>query len=133
MVHTDIARKVTVFILLVCSASVALASPSNKWRLEFSGGAHSAGEIVIELTPKGLDPLTVRISVADNTSENHVAKRVTEVLREELPSEAFHVERDDGEDVLIKKRHGAANFDLQIFARENFSPCTIARGLNFYD
>jgi len=43
-----------------------------------------------------------------------VAKRVSEVLREELPSEAFHVETDDGEDVLIKKRHGAANFDLQI-------------------
>ncbi len=114
MINAGLVRKVTVFILLVCSATVALASPSNKWRLEFSGSSHSAGEIVIELTPKGLEPLTVHISVADDTSENHVAKRVTEVLREELPSEAFHVERDDGEDVLIKKRHGAANFDLQI-------------------
>ena len=114
MSNTGIAQKISVFILLLCAAAVAVASPSNKWRLEFSGGAHSAGEIVIELTPKGLDPLTVHISVADDTSENAVAKRVTAVLREKLPSEAFHVERDDGEDVLIKKRHGAANFDLQI-------------------
>jgi hypothetical protein len=32
----------------------------------------------------------------------------------QLPRDAYHVERDDGEDVLIKKRHGAANFGLKI-------------------
>ena len=106
--------RVAIFIWLCLAATLASASPSNKWRLQFSGKSHSAGEIVIELTPVGAEPIVVRIDVPDDTSENAVAKRVVEVLRESLPSEAFHVERDDGEDVLIKKRHGAANFDLQI-------------------
>ena len=92
----------------------ATASPSNKWRPQFSGASHSAGEIVIEINPIGGEPLTVHISVSDDTRENAVAKRVVEVLREELPDDVYHVERDDGEDVLIKKRHGAANFDLQV-------------------
>ena len=43
-----------------------------------------------------------------------MAKHVTKALREKPSPDVFHVERDDGEDVLIKKRHGIANFDLQI-------------------
>ena len=101
-------------LLLLTIATAATASPSNKWRLEFSGASHSAGEIVIEINPIGGEPLTVHISVSDDTGENAVAKRVVEVLREELPDDVYHIERDDGEDVLIKKRHGAANFDLQV-------------------
>jgi hypothetical protein len=97
--------------ILVATAS---ASPSNKWRLQFSGSSHSEGDIVIELTPVGAEPIVVSIRVPDDTSENAVAKHVVKGLRAELPADAFHVERDDGEDVLIKKRHGAANFDLQI-------------------
>ena len=96
------------------TAASALASPSNKWRLQFSGSSHSEGDIIIELTPVGAEPILVTIRVPDDTSENAVAKHVVKVLRAELPADAFHVERDDGEDVLIKKRHGAANFDLQI-------------------
>ena len=95
-------------------ASTAMASPSNKWRLEFSGASHSAGEIVLEFRPVGAEAFTVHIPVDDHKSENAVAKRVVEVLRAELPGDAFHIERDDGEDVLIKKRHGAANFELQV-------------------
>lgn len=106
--------RVLTLLLLLAIATAAGASPSNKWRLEFSGGSHSAGEIVIEINPVGGEPIVVHVSVSDDTSENAVAKRVVEVLRKELPEDAYHVERDDGEDVLIKKRHGAANFDLQV-------------------
>jgi hypothetical protein len=102
-----------IFCTFVLSTS-ALAHPSNKWRLQFSGGSHSDGEIVLEFSPKGGDAFKVHIPVPADESENAVAKTVTNVLREKLPSEAFHVERDDGEDVLIKKRHGAANFDLGV-------------------
>ena len=96
---------------LVVSA-LAFAHPSNKWRLQFSGGSHSDGEIVLQFSPRGGEAFTVHIPVPAGESENAVAKTVTTVLRDKLPSDAFHVERDDGEDVLIKKKHGAANFDL---------------------
>lgn len=33
-----------------------------------------------------------------------------------LPDDAFKVERDDGEDVLVKKRMGAASFDVDIIS-----------------
>jgi hypothetical protein len=102
----------SIVALAVCAT--ALANPSNKWRLQFSGSARSAGVIVLKLSPVAGDPITVEIEVPDNTSENHVAKIVTETLQQQLPSDGFHVERDDGEDVLIKKRHGTANFDLAI-------------------
>jgi len=101
-------------LMLGLSAASAHASTSNKWRLQFSGGSHSAGEIVIELTPVGADAIVVTIPVPDHESENGVAKHVVEVLRAKLPEDGFHVERDDGEDVLIKKRHGAADFGLRI-------------------
>ena len=102
----------TFILLTMVVSAAALAHPSNKWRLQFSGGSHSDGEIVLQFSPKGGEAFTVHIPVPADESENAVAKIVTRVLREKLPSDAFHVERDDGEDVLIKKKHGAANFDL---------------------
>ena len=102
----------TFILLTMVVSAAAFAHPSNKWRLQFSGGSHSDGEIVLQFSPKGGEAFTVHIPVPADKSENAVAKIVTRVLREKLPSDAFHVERDDGEDVLIKKKHGAANFDL---------------------
>lgn len=95
-------------------AGIADASPSNKWRLEFSGSARSDGVIEVRITPVGAGPSTFSVSIPDRTRENSVAKLVVQALREQLPSDAFHVERDDGEDVLVKKRRGAANFDIEI-------------------
>ena len=66
-------RLVCLLVALALSAA-ANASPSNKWRLQFSGGAESDGEIVIHFTP------------------------------------------DDGEDVLVKKRMGAASFGVDIIS-----------------
>jgi hypothetical protein len=100
-------------VLLVATLAVQ-ASPSNKWRLQFSGGADSDGTIVLRITPKGGTPIEASIDVEDGTGENAVAKTVVKGLKAQLPEDGYHVERDDGEDVLIKKRHGAANFDLEI-------------------
>ena len=105
---------VTATLTLLVASSVAMASTSNKWRLQFSGGAHSDGIIVLEFAPIGGEPLLVEIPVTGGTSENNVAKVVTRQLRESLPEDAYHVERDDGEDVLVKKRHGAANFAITV-------------------
>jgi hypothetical protein len=101
-------------LLAMAISQGAWANPSNKWRLQFSGGAESDGVIVLKITPVGGEPMTVEVAVSEGTGENAVAKTVVEACRKQLPQEAFHVERDDGEDVLLKKRHGAADFDVEI-------------------
>ena len=101
-------------ISLVLAGTVAHANPSNKWRLQFSGKAHSDGTIVLKFSPVGSEPITVDIPIPDGTSENHVAEIVAKSLQDRLPSDAFHIERDDGEDVLIKKRRHAASFDVEL-------------------
>ena len=109
-------RCLSIAVLLLFSGMV-LANQlheSNKWRLQFSGSARADGEIVLTLTPKGGQAISVTIAVPAGTSENAVAKLVVEALKQKLPADAFHVERDDGEDVLIKKRHGAANFSVEV-------------------
>ena len=111
------ALRVTLFataIALLLLSVIAEGSTSNKWRLQFSGKANSDGTIVLKLSPEGKDPITAEIQVKDNTGENGVAKTVVRALKAQLPKDRFHVERDDGEDVLIKKRHGTENFGLEI-------------------
>jgi hypothetical protein len=54
------------------------------------------------------------VNISKRTSENKVAKAVVEALRAQLPEESYHIERDDGEDVLIKKKHGASNFGIEV-------------------
>lgn len=88
------------------------AKPSNKWRIEVSEGANSTGEIVFRIEPIGGQAIEVRVPVADGTRENNVAKAIRDAMKAELPADGYHVEVDDGEDVLVKKKGGAADFDL---------------------
>lgn len=101
-------------LVLSLLAAAALAEPTDKWRIEFDGSSRSAGEIVFELTPLGAEPIVVSIEVPDKTSENAVAKLVVKELKAQLSADLFSVERDDWEDVLIKKRRGAADFELKL-------------------
>ncbi len=100
-------------VTLLIASQLAVASTSNKWRLQFSGGANSDGTIVIRLSPKEGDALEASIDIEDGRSENGVAKDVVAGLKEQV-GERFHVERDDGEDVLIKKRRGNSNFGVEV-------------------
>lgn len=93
----------------------ALASDlSNKFRLECSGGADSDGAVTIVVTPDGGEPIETVTEVKKGTSENHVAKAIVEALKAQLPKDQFHVERDDGEDVLVKRRLGEDRFRLAV-------------------
>lgn len=115
--HQPFSTFIQVTIALIVSMMLtasAQASPSNKWRLQFSGKANSDGTIVFSITPVGAPPMTAEVNVKNNTGENGVAKRVVKVLKVQLPKDQFHIERDDGEDVLIKKRRGTEDFDLEI-------------------
>ena len=93
----------------------ALASDlSNKFRLQGSGGADSDGVVTIVVTPDGGQPIETVTEVKKGTSENHVAKAIVEALEAQLPQDQFHVERDDGEDVLVKRRLGEHRFRLAV-------------------
>lgn len=102
-------------LALMIAAQLAVASTSNKWRLEFSGGADSDGTIVIRLSPKEGEALEASVDIEDGRSENGVAKDVVSGLKEQV-GDRFHVERDDGEDVLIKKRRGNSDFGVEIMS-----------------
>ena len=89
---------------------------SNKWRLQFSGNAESDGAITLKLIPKEGDPVQTETPIKKGTSENNVAKELVKSLKAQLDKKVYHVERDDGEDVLIKKKYGAKDFDVQVVA-----------------
>lgn len=100
---------------IALSAGVADARPSNKWRLECSGNAESAGTIILVMAPRGEPELSFEIPVKHRTSENGVARTIRDALKADpRASERWRMEVDDGEDVLIKKRRGQPDFDLRI-------------------
>src|SRR5688500_16140377 len=86
------------------AATLALAAGvENKWRLQFSGDAESAGRIALQLAPSGGDPMSASVDIAQGRGENAVARDVRDALRAQV-GKRYHVEVDDGEDVLVKKR-----------------------------
>lgn len=116
-ISSIVTRLLPVLLLLVTSLAVE-ASPSNKWRLQCSGGANSDGTIVLLISPEGGTPIEASIAVKDGAGENSVAAAIVKGLKAQLPKDQFKVERDDGEDVLIKKRGGAPQFDVTIASND---------------
>ena len=88
-------------------------SYSNKWRVEVSEGANSSGEIVFHVTQRGGDTQVIAVAIEDGTRENKVARTIRYVFEENLDGRRFHVEVDDGEDVLVKKLGDEPNFALE--------------------
>jgi len=114
-------KRLPQFILASMLAAVTLgylapatASDSNKWRIAVNHNAHSDGELVFRVHPKGGEPQDLTVQITKGTGENDVARAIRDSFRAQLPADAYHVETDDGEDVLVKKRHGAANFNLML-------------------
>ena len=102
-----------IVLALAFASTSVLANPSNKWRLEFSGAAESAGTIVISVTPEGGQAVEVSTEIQKNDGENRIASKVRDSLKAAL-ADTHRVSRDDGEDVLIKKRSGQPNFDAAL-------------------
>ena len=103
-----------IFTLSLFACSASAQDTSNKWRLEFSGRAHSSGEIVIQITVPESQSRRITVEIPKDMSENSIAKLVKNTLKAQLPGDVFKIERDDWEDVLIKKRMGSDNFDVMI-------------------
>lgn len=91
-------------------------SYSNKWRLRFSGNAESDGVITLKFIPKEGDTVVADTRIKKGTSENSVAKAVVDSLKAQMPKKLYHVERDDGEDVRVKKKYAGKDFGIEIVA-----------------
>ncbi|MGQ4583606.1 hypothetical protein [Lysobacter sp. F60174L2] len=100
-----------ILLMLVVSLS-ALAKPSNKWRIEMDGRAKVDGEIELSIVPEGGVATNVVVVIPEGTSENSAARIIRDVLRKTFGKDVYHVEVDDGEDVLVKKRGSTPRFDL---------------------
>jgi hypothetical protein len=81
-------------------------SLSDKWRIEISGGANSDGHMLFRITPDQGTPIDVKVAIDDGRGENAVAGDIKRAMEKVLDRKTYHVEVDDGEDVLVKKRKG---------------------------
>jgi hypothetical protein len=110
------ARGVLIGGLLVSLAAGALAGEprySNKWRIEIDEGANNDGVLKFRVTPQGEASLEVLVNVKGGRSENGVATDVADAFKAALDQTRYHVEKDDGEDVLVKKKAGP-DFSLEL-------------------
>ena len=86
---------------------------SNKWRIEVKEGANNDGVARFRVTPKDEAAIEVTVNIKDGRSENGVARDVKNAFKAALDPKRFHVEGDDGEDVLVKKK-GGPDFALEL-------------------
>lgn len=102
-----------VAVLLTGWLAIAQADPSNKWRIKVDGEADTAGSIQLTLAPVGGTAQVVDVPVTKGLHENHVARLIRDALKRAIGKD-YHVEIDDGEDVLVKRRMGKPDLDLQV-------------------
>lgn len=102
-----------VFGGLAIVAQAAVLRTADKWRIVCMRDAISDGVIVFRLTPAGGEPQEVRVPIKAGTHENEVARQVRDVFRATVSKELYHVETDDGEAVLVKKKRGKPTFLLE--------------------
>jgi hypothetical protein len=79
---------------------------SNKWRLEVSEGANNDGVMRFRVTPKGGSAIDIPVSLKDGRGEDGCARDIRDTFRKALDKDAYKIEIDDGEDVLVKVRKG---------------------------
>ena len=97
------------------SAQAAPAAPlklSNKWRIKVREGANNTGTLLFRVTPDKGTATDIVVNIDKGRSENGVATDIKNTLKKALDPKVYHVETDDGEDVLVKKRKGP-NFEVK--------------------
>ena len=110
------ARSTSIFLFCLLASGLAFAAqaaPSNKWRIEVDGSASTAGVISLSITPEGGTAQQVNVPVPKGQHENSVARLIRDALKVSL-GKGYHVEIDDGEDVLVKRRGSHPKLDIVI-------------------
>jgi hypothetical protein len=100
-------------LILALLACVAWASPSNKWRLQMSGGADSTGTVVLRLSPVDGADIDVEVAIPEGTGENAAARLVRDAINA-AAGKQYKSEVDDGEDVLVKRRSGQPDLVITV-------------------
>jgi hypothetical protein len=99
--------------------TAAVAAPeaklnlSNKWRLEVSEGANNDGTMLFRVTPDKGTPQDVVVTLKKGRGEDGCARDIRDTFKAQLDKKTYHIEVDDGEDVLVKKRKGP-NFEIKL-------------------
>lgn len=101
-------------ILTLLSSAAHAGGLSNKWRINVNHDAKSDGTMIFRVSPKDQPPIDMTVNIKDGTNENRVAVAIREAFQAQLPKDGYHIERDDFEDVLIKKRGDTPNFGLKL-------------------
>lgn len=115
--HIETRGIVILFTVLVLLSSAAYSSDlSNKWRIKVNHSAKSDGKIVFRVSPKGQAPIDVTVEIKKGTRENKVAIEIRDEFKYRLSPKKYHIERDDWEDVLIKRRGDTPNFGLELIS-----------------
>jgi hypothetical protein len=91
----------------------AQAEPSNKWRIKLNHTVDNDASIVFRVSPIDGTPIDVETKIPGGTGENKAAKMIRDSFKASL-GEGYHVETDDGEHVLVKRRRGTPDFDLTL-------------------
>jgi len=107
---------VLISLMLVACAGTTSAgnnsSYSNKWRIQVSEGAKSTGTMRFRFSFEDQPSIDAEVGVVEGARENKVASVIRDALRTQLPRDGFHIEKDDGEDVLVKRRGDTPRFAL---------------------
>jgi hypothetical protein len=74
--------------------------------MQVSEGANNDGDLVFRVTPKGGEPTDVRVHLKKGRGEDGCARDIRDAFKAALGKDAYHIEVDDGEDVLVKRRKG---------------------------
>ncbi|MGB7738922.1 MAG: hypothetical protein WBM03_07390 [Steroidobacteraceae bacterium] len=85
---------------------------SNKWRIEVHEGANNTGTLLFRVTPDKGTATDIVVNIEKGRSENGVATDIKDTFKKALDPKVYHVEKDDGEDVLVKRRKGP-NFEVK--------------------
>jgi hypothetical protein len=87
---------------------------SNKWRIKVDGKADSDGAVVFRISPKEATATDVTVPIQKGMSDNQAAQAIVAAFDLYLPKDGFKSERDDGEDVLLRKAGKTPSFGLEI-------------------
>lgn len=116
--RSGVTKFVSALLLVFCcgltiTAHAKTPPPDDKWRIVCIHNALSDGVITLRLTPISGQAVELAVPIKDGTYENDIARAVRDVFRANLPKELYHIETDDGEAVLVKKKRGTPNFVIE--------------------
>jgi hypothetical protein len=95
------------------AAPAAPLKLSNKWRIKVREGANNTGTLLFRVTPDNGTATDIVVNIDKGRSENGVATDIKNTFKKALDAKVYHVETDDGEDVLVKKRKGP-NYEVKL-------------------